>query len=718
MKTYYSPLVLFSVLNLCLISISQAQPVYIWQQAYGGTQNDGAYSISATSDGGTIVGGFSYSSISGTKTEAGYGLGDYWVLKLDASGNEEWQKVFGGSALDVLDEVVQTSDGGYFVGGYSQSPISGNKTENSLAGSQDIWLLRLDNTGSIIWQTDLGGNAADYLADVRETSDGGCIIGGYSNSGNNGDKSEGNKGNFDYWIIKLTNTGAIEWQNTIGGTGADHCHAVKQLSDGTYFVAGYSSSPVSFDKTEAAVGPFGNTDAWIMQLDASGNIIWQNVIGGNSNDNLYAAAFTPDNGAVLAMQSYSQASGDKTDNTISGAIGDVDYWVVKVDASGNIEWQNTIGGIDADLCLDITSIADGGFAMMGHSKSPISGDKTEDEFAGSYDYWVVGIDSLGNVLWDDTYGGNLFDYGYGITYTNEGFIVIAGNAESNATGNKTIASYGASDFWLVELRNACDETEVCNTIDDDCDGLVDEEVVEDIFIEFLGSTTVCQGVGVSLVATYTGNELQWFRNGTLITGATGISYYATTSGNYSCATYSECDSATSNTIIVTVNKNPKAKIVAGGPTTFCPGDFVYLNELPGAGNSYQWQKDGSSIPGATLNTYVATTTGVYRCIVTKIATGCFKVSNSITVTVSCKLDETPVQVLIIYPNPASNSITINTNVIAPKTISIYNSVGALVYNISSAEENVFIDVSHFTSGVYFVHLIGENGKGDDTFVKE
>ena len=148
-----------------------------------------------------------------------------------------------------------------------------------------------------------------------------------------------------------------------------------------------------------------------MQLNASGSIIWQNVIGGSSVENLYAAKITPDNGAILAIQSNSNISGDKTENTISGVVGDMDYWLVKVDHLGNIEWQNTLGGIHADLCYDVVLTTSGGYAVAGHSLSGVSGDKTNANWGDTYDYWAIGVDSLGAVIWDKTYGGLNEDYG-------------------------------------------------------------------------------------------------------------------------------------------------------------------------------------------------------------------------------------------------------------------------------------------------------------------
>ncbi|MFZ1593646.1 MAG: T9SS type A sorting domain-containing protein [Chitinophagales bacterium] len=421
----------------------------------------------------------------------------------------------------------------------------------------------------------------------------------------------------------------------------------------------------------------------------------------------------------MAIQSNSNISGDKTENTISGVVGDMDYWLVKVDHLGNIEWQNTLGGIHADLCYDVVLTTSGGYAVAGHSLSGVSGDKTNANWGDTYDYWAVGVDSLGLVIWDKTYGGLNEDYGYAMSGNENGQFIIAGNSASGISGDRTEASYGVYDFWLIKFRPVCDSTgEVCNTLDDDCDGLIDESVIEDIYIYNLGETSVCQGAGVTMFAEYTGASVQWTRNGIPLPGATGPGYVALASGNYACITTSDCGEATSNAIHVTINKKPKAKVVAGGPTTFCDGDFVYLNELPTAGCTYLWQKDGTSIPGAVLNTYVATTTGNYRCIVTKTETGCFNTSNSIIVTVDCKVGEIQTLELSIYPNPASSNITIKTNNTDPKTISIFNAVGALVYNTLSVEENVLVAINHLPAGVYYVDMAAEYGKGNCTFVKE
>lgn len=710
------------ILGICMlimrISTMSAQVTYQWQQAHGGSVNDGAISISATADGGYVVGGYSYSGLSGDKTMASFGGQDYWVLKLDVDGNIQWQKAYGGSGLDRLNEVVQTADGGYLVGGYSESLVSGNKTENSYAGTPDVWVLRLDSLGNILWQTCLGGSGIDMLGDVNETADGGCIIGAYSTSGNSGDKTEPSKGIYDYWIIKLNSSGSIVWQNTIGGTWSDYCSGAQQLPDGGYFISGYSSSPISFDKTEACVGPFNNNDAWIMKLDASGNILWQNVIGGSSNDNLTESKLTPDNGAILALYSSSNISGDKSENTIAGVTTDADFWVVKVDATGNVVWENTIGGIDADLCYDVTLMSDGGYALAGYSLSPMSGDKTTGVYASSFDYWIVGVDALGNVLWDRNYGTYMDDYCYGITTGADGMLVAVGDAESVTTGDKIVTGNGWRDFWLIKLRNVCIPTdEVCNDIDDDCDGIIDEAVVENVYIVDPGITTVCQGTPVNMASVFTAGVPQWYKNGVAIPGAIGIYYTATVSGNYTCVTTSDCGADTSNVVHITVNKNPKASISASGSTTFCAGGSVTLTEIPTAGCTYQWMKGASLVAGATSNVYVATTTGNYKCLVTKTATGCTKTSNTIPVNVTCRINGAEDMSMTLYPNPAHDMLMLEIPNNEVVDILIYDQSGKLIKTIPAFESGD-LDINMLAAGTYLVQAVNVIHQWHLYFIKQ
>ncbi|MBP9796008.1 MAG: putative metal-binding motif-containing protein, partial [Chitinophagales bacterium] len=498
-----------------LTSFSQA-PEIEWQNTIGGISSD-ELSICQTQDGGYIIGGSSQSGLSGDKTEPGYGAQDYWVLKLDSLGEIQWQKSAGGGSMDNLYDLCQTNDGGYILGGSSLSDISGNKTEATIAGSFDYWIVKLDSLGNILWQNNIGGSGNDQLYSVDATLDGGCILGGYSNSPISGDKTENNiLGSDDYWVVKLNSTGDIEWQNVIGGSGQDWLYCIRNTTDNGYIISGRSYSGISGDKTEENIA--GSSDFWIIKLDSSGVIQWQNTIGGNLEDWPLAIEQTDDKGFIVGGLSNSNLSGDKTE----ASLGTYDYWVVKLDSLGNIDWQNTIGGSLTDVCSSLRPTIDDGYIVGGSSYSGISGDKTELN-VGFSDYWLIKLDNIGNILWQKTIGGWSDDNLITIQDTQNNGYIVGGWSNSPFSGDKTEDNVGVSDFWIVKLfpdectpltfyadmdgdsyGNALDSvsacfapfgyitdntdcndadttinpgyTEVCNAVDDNCNFLIDEGI--------------------------------------------------------------------------------------------------------------------------------------------------------------------------------------------------------------------------------------------------
>ena len=345
------------------------------QNTIGGSSSDNIAAVWQTREGGYILGGSSVSQISGDKTEGSCGgVGsDYWIVKTDAAGSILWQNTIGAWYNEFLTCIRQTADGGYIVGGRSDSPVSCDKTEPYFIGGNvdDYWIVKTDSLGNVLWDNVIGGTAADLLYDIIQTADGGYLLAGASSSGISVDKTENSLGGNDYWIVKTDSLGNNLWDNTIGGSGNDILTSVQQTSDGGYILGGYSNSTISGDKTEDSLG--GN-DFWVVKTDAAGVIQWQNTIGGNSFDNLRSVHQTADGGYILGGNSGSNISGDKTENSLGGA----DYWVVKIDSSGNILWDNTIGGSGSDNLYSVRPAADGGYILGGYSGSNISGDKTEN----------------------------------------------------------------------------------------------------------------------------------------------------------------------------------------------------------------------------------------------------------------------------------------------------------------------------------------------------
>ncbi len=629
----------------------------------------------------------------------------------------EWQNSIGGINADLLYSIAPTSDGGYILGGQSESGISGDKTEASL-GYSDFWVIKLNSSGGIEWQNAIGGSAYETLYSISQTSDGGYILGGWSSSGISGDKTEANLGTNDYWAIKLNSTGGIEWQNTIGGSGIDRLYSIAQTDDGGDILGGTSDSGISGDKTEANLGIY--TDYWIIKLNSAGDIMWQNTIGGNSQDELRSLSQTSDGGYILGGHSYTLViSGDKTEDNVGAGYSD--YWVIKLNSIGGIEWQNTIGGDKYEFLNSIAQTNDGGYILGGISTSGISGDKTEVNL-GLNDYWAIKLNSTGDIEWQNTIGGSDYDVLYSIAETSDGGYILGGYTRSGISGDKTEASNGYYDIWVVKLIGVgcLPASEICNGIDDNCDGFVDEGLTPSITILAGGPTTFCSGGSVNLYATHDGASLQWQRNGVNIPGATSTTYTASGSGTktYTCTTTSACGTSTSIGIVVTIKPNPPATITAGGATTFCAGGSVLLTANAGAGLSYQWYKGASLITGATSINYTATLAGNYKCRVTKAATGCFKNSNTIAVSVPCKENsETVVNDLFVYPNPANSLITIEWSSGIGKTIQLIDALGRNIQTINATENHISINIEHLAVGIYFIKVEGENGSTTQKFVK-
>jgi hypothetical protein len=227
---------------------------------------------------------------------------------------------------------------------------------------------------------------------------------------------------------------------------------------------------------------------------------------------------------------------------------------------------------------------------------------------------------------------------------------------------------------------------------------------------------------VQLIATYSGATVQWRKDGVNIPGATGNIYIATASGIYSCITTSDCGSATSGDIEVDVLKKPNAFIYADGPTTFCAGESVNLIANAGGGLAYQWYKGALPIPGATSISYEATTTGNYKCLVTKMASGCSRQSNPIAVAVVCRENEVnDAGQISIHPNPASISIAIaipGSIYSSQATLTITNPSGQIISEIGMTDPVITIDVSGFAAGIYFIRVVDGNRRWVEKFVIE
>ncbi|UCH14008.1 MAG: hypothetical protein JSV22_13000 [Bacteroidales bacterium] len=339
-----------------------------WQKSYGGSSQDIAYSIRQTTDGGYIIAGGS-SSDDGDVT-GNYFNYNYWIVKLNSTGQIIWEKSFGGDSDDIAYSIQQTTDGGYIVAGKSYSN-NGDVTGNH--GSFDYWIIKLSSTGDLTWQKCLGGSDMELANSIQQTTDGGYVVAGETTS-DDGDVT-GYHGSFDYWIVKLTSTGEIDWQKALGGSGSEYCNSIRQTTDGGYIIAGGAYS----DDGDVS-GKHGETDYWIVKLTSTGEIDWQKALGGSSPDYAYSIEQTIDGGYIVA--GFARSS----DGDMSGGHGSDDYWVVKLSSTGEIEWQRPLGGSSSDMAFYIQQTADGGYIVTGPARSN-DGDVSGNH--GETDYWIV-----------------------------------------------------------------------------------------------------------------------------------------------------------------------------------------------------------------------------------------------------------------------------------------------------------------------------------------
>lgn len=406
-----------------------------------------------------------------------------------AQPNVEWSYNFGGSGDDRIAGVVQTSDGHYVVAGTTNSSDNDVSANN---GIWDVWVAKVNAGGDVLWDHSYGGSIAEDAIDLISTVDGGFAIAGYANS-SDGDVG-GTNGVRDFWVLKLNSTGTLQWAETFGGSGDDRAYAIDQTSDDGFIVVGYTDSDdgdvtgqhgqddvwvvklnsggalqwqkalggSSYDealsvqstndggyilcgRTSSSDGDVSNNigdyDVWLVKLDASGNIIWEKTIGGTSTDNGIKARQTNDGGYIVTANTWSE------DTDVVGAHEDVEMWNVKLDANGNIDWQRPMGGWAGDYAGDVQQADDGGFISVGTTRSD---DGDVSGTPSGYDVWMIKSDAMGQIEWEFTTGGGSTEDGYYLAPTMDGGYIIGGQTLSD--DGDVPGNYGSRDLWLIKVE--------------------------------------------------------------------------------------------------------------------------------------------------------------------------------------------------------------------------------------------------------------------------
>jgi hypothetical protein len=457
MKKILRPIV-FSV--LLTTSFSFAQDI-LWEKSYGGKHAEYLFDVQPTADYGFILAGSSISGKTGNKEDANKGDLDYWIWKMNEKGDLDWQKSFGGSGVDLLQSIKLTSDGGFILAGTSDSKKGLDKKEDS-KGQEDFWIIKLDAKGNELWQKTIGGSGQEKLNSIVLTADGGYIIAGSSSSYKTTDtkdlfgKTENTRGNLDYWVVKLKNDGTMQWQKTMGGKYLDELKSIITLPNGNYLLGGYSNSPMSGDKTEDS---FGFGDFWLVQLDKDGALVWQKAFGGTLDDNLFSMTATNDGGFIVGGNSNSSSSDTKAKSSTNGS----DFWVVKFDTNADIVWQETYDYGEKDVLTSIIENEDGSFLIGGYAQSEAKNRLGEKETGrkadknGINDYIALKITAKGEEIWTQIVGSKGEEVMKKLLETRDGGYLLAGTSLTPASVSKNSkdknTGIGGADFWVVKLKD-------------------------------------------------------------------------------------------------------------------------------------------------------------------------------------------------------------------------------------------------------------------------
>lgn len=422
-------------------------PVIKWEKSLGGYYNDLAYSTCISADGGFVVAGTSNSE--DNHVIGNHGYYDFWISKLSSTGTIVWKKAYGGSQEDIPNKIIKTSDNGFLVVGNTDSDDGNITVHHGTVSYSDFWIVKLTSAGNMSWQKSFGGTQDDFANSVIQTNDGGYIVVGTSRS-TDGDLGNGSfdfNATSDIWVVKLSSSGSIEWQKTYGGTGMDFGNDIIETVDNGYLIVGNTFS--SDGDVSSKIGSTNNDDLWVLKINISGDILWEKCLGGLSTDKGISVVDNNSNGFVIGGFSSSN------DFDVSQQNGGGDYWIVEIDSVGVITWEETFGGGTTDRLYSLIKTSDGGYAAIGCTMSSNNGDISGGH--GEGDYWIVKTNEVGNMDWQLCLGSWDNEEGFDIAEISDGEYIVVGF--THGYDGQVSANYGNNDYWVVRLTSV-DYTEL------------------------------------------------------------------------------------------------------------------------------------------------------------------------------------------------------------------------------------------------------------------
>jgi len=428
MKKYFVVLYVFVLVN----TIEAQRSLSInWEKNYGGSSDEYLHHTSKSHGSGYIMLGDTYSS--DIDVTGNNGQSDCWLVKTSETGAIEWQKNYGSMGDDYGSQIQATNDGGYiFVG--TASNATGDVTAHH-GGYGDVWVVKIDANGNIDWQKCYGGTEYDMGINISQTSTGNFIIGA-STSSTDGDVASPAPGGYgDFWVFMIDNLGNIMWEKAIGSPEFDILMDLEITSSGGCVVSGVVGGSGGH-----VTNYYGQDDAWVVKLDATGNIVWENTFGGTQRDEGNAISVLPTGDLILAFTSSS------SDGTMSSNNGDGDMWIAKLSSTTlTLDWAQSFGGSLPEEARSILVQSDG--IVIAGSTSSSNGDVSSNH--GQVDGWVIKVDNSGALVWDKSFGGSLNDYVSDVIELSGNNFAIASSTQSNDFDISQ--NNGQHDFWLANI---------------------------------------------------------------------------------------------------------------------------------------------------------------------------------------------------------------------------------------------------------------------------
>jgi hypothetical protein len=760
MKKLYTTI----ILTIIYISANAQAPDWAWAKGAGGAGDDYNSSVATDASGNVYITGrysspsITFGTITLTNADITGNTNDIFIVKYDATGNVLWAKGAGGTSNDRgFSITTDYSSNVYVTGCYFSSSIAFETITLSNAGSQDIFIVKYDASGNLLWAKGEGTAGNDYSESITSDTSGNLYITGYYNynSINFGVTTLSNSGAYDIFIVKYDASGNVLWAKGAGGTEFDEgLSIVTDASSNVYITGFYYSPSITFGTiTLTNADITGNsTDIFIVKYDASGNLLWAKGAGGTEFDQSNSI-ITDVSGNLYVTGFYNSPSitfGSTILNNANAAnLGDI--FIVKYDALGNVLWANRLGGTGDDRGYNINTDASGNLNVTGYYNSnSINFGVATLSNSGGYDIFIVKYDASGTILWAKGAGSTGDDYSRSAITDASGNVFVSGYYTSPfitfSTISLTNANAGSGDAFIVKLN--CGPTPILTTS---------------------SSTTFCIGDSVSLTSTPASSYL-WSTNDTTqnITVSTSGSYYVNVTYSIGC---------TVSSTPTTVTANPLPAVDLGNDVSVCDGDnavltanatgglspynyswsnglgnantyivtpsasstytvnvtdsnncssntdsvTITLNPLPptptvgingtqltsSVASAYQWfdcDNGFVAIAGETNQSFTATVSGNYAVLITD--NGCSDTSACFNVFVVGLNANNNISNISIYPNPANSLCTIQTT--RPLLIEIYLLEGNLIES-KKINTTYSFDISNYANGLYLVKATDNSG---------